>query len=248
VVLDVETGDEVLSLEGQLHGLLDVAWSPDGTSIATSGVDGSARIFDAQTGRQRFALLGHLGAIEHVAWSPDSTRLVTASQDGTAKVWLVTEGGGPREIHTLSAQDTRNGVAGVAFSPDGRQVMTGDVGIAATRIWDVTITGDAELANLPAVVFFQSAAAYTTDGRHLVATGPAGSVNVWDARTFGRDRTLGVPAGPTPSPPWPGAGWLATGTGVEAAQIEVSPDGGLVAAVSFSDRPQLFDFRYRVES
>jgi WD40 repeat protein len=156
-------------------------------------------------------------------------------------VWLVTERGGPRELVTLSAQDTRNGVTGVAFSPDGRQVMTGDTGIAATRIWDVTITGDAELANLPAVIFFGSAATYTPDGRHLVATGPAGSVNVWDARTFRRVRTLGPPAGPTPSPPWPGAGWLATDTGVEATQIEVSPDGGLVAAVSFSGRLQVWD-------
>jgi WD40 repeat protein/energy-coupling factor transporter ATP-binding protein EcfA2 len=239
VVLDVESGDEVLSLEGHLLGLRDVAWSPDGTAIATS--DGSARIFDARTGRQRFALLGHLGSIVSMDWSPDSTRLVTASQDGTAKVWLVTERGGPRELVTLSAQDTRIGVQGVAFSPDGRQVMTSDVGIAATRIWDVTITGDAELANLPAVVFFPSAATYTPDGRHLVATGPSGSVNVWDARTFRRDRTLGPPAGPTSSPPWPGAGWLATGTGVEATQIEVSPDGGLVAVVSFSGRLQVWD-------
>jgi WD40 repeat protein/DNA-binding SARP family transcriptional activator/class 3 adenylate cyclase len=241
VVLDVESGDEVLSLEGQLHGLFDVAWSPDGTAIATSGRYDSPRIFDARTGRQRFALLGHLGSIESVAWSPDSTRLVTASQDGTAKVWLVTERGGPRELVTLSAQDTRIGVAGVAFSPDGRQVMTGDAGIAATRIWDVSITGDAELANLPAVVFFPSAATYTPDGRHLVATGPAGSVNVWDVATFRPDRTLGLPAGPTPSPPWFGAGWLATGTGVEATQIEASPDGGLVAAVSFNGRLQVWD-------
>ena len=118
--------------------------------------------------------------------------------------------------------------------------MTGDGGIAATRIWDVTITGDAELANLPAVAFFQSAATYTPDGRHLLATGPAGSVNVWDAGAFGRDRTLGPPPA-TPSPPWPGAGWLATGTGIEATQIEVSPDGGLVAAVSFSGRLQVWD-------
>jgi WD40 repeat protein/DNA-binding SARP family transcriptional activator/energy-coupling factor transporter ATP-binding protein EcfA2 len=241
VVLDIESGDEVLSLEGHLHGLFDVAWSPDGAAIATSGLDGSARIFDARTGRQRFALLGHLGTVTSVAWSPDSTRLVTASQDGTAKVWLVTERGGPRELDTLSAQDTRIGVHGVAFSPDGRQVMTSDVGIAATRIWDVSITGDAELANLPAVVLFQSAATYTPDGRHLVATGPAGSVNVWHARTFRRDRTLGLPPGPTPSPPWPGFGWLATGTGAEATQIEVSPDGGLVAAVSFKGRMQVWD-------
>jgi WD40 repeat protein/DNA-binding SARP family transcriptional activator len=241
VVLDVESGDEVLSLEGHLYGLFDVAWSPDGTAIATLGRDGSARIFDARTGRQRFALLGHLGRIGSIDWSPDSTRLVTASEDGTAKVWLVTERGGPRELVTLSAQDTRIGVAGVAFSPDGRQVMTSDVGIAATRIWDVTITGDAELANLPAVAFIQLAATYTPDGRHLIATGPAGSVNVWDARTFTRDQTLGPPAGPTSSPPWPGAAWLPTGTADEAMQIEASPDGGLVAAVSPNGRLQVWD-------
>jgi hypothetical protein len=70
-----------------------------------------------------------------------------ASRVGTAKVWTLFEGGG-RELMILSAQDTRGGIDGVAFSPDGSRVMTGNRDISATRIWDVGRNGHAEVTNL----------------------------------------------------------------------------------------------------
>jgi WD40 repeat protein len=219
VVIDVRSGDEVFTLEGHRNGLHEVAWSPDGMSIATASWDGSARVYDARTGSHRFALLSGGGTVYGLDWSPDSTRLVTAHSDGTARMWLVTEGGA-RELFTLSAQDTSNGITGVAFSPDGTRVMTGDIGATTTRIWDVSISGGAELANLPAATATHNAVAYTPDGRNLLATGATGSVNIWDADTF---TTLGTLSAPTPSSP-------ATAVGTDVLSIELSPDGRLAAA------------------
>ena len=99
VVVDVRSGDEVLTLDDP--GSSGAAWSSDGASIATAGDDGSARIFDARTGRQRFALLGHRDRVTAVDWSPDSNRVVTASQDGTATLWRLAEGGGQRDLHPV---------------------------------------------------------------------------------------------------------------------------------------------------
>jgi WD40 repeat protein/DNA-binding SARP family transcriptional activator len=237
-VVDAATGDELARLEAHTQPLTDLAWSPDGTSIATSSRDSSARIFDADSGSQRFALLGHTSDVMTLDWSPDSDRLVTASADGTAKVWLVTDGG-PQALVTLSAQDTRSGVSGVAFSPDGSRVATGDVGIAAARVWDVGITGDAEFANLPAPRGVHGAAMFIPDGRYLIASGPAGSVTVWDARTFTRVRTLGDPGSSSQTPTEDEASDDPDSAHIRF--IEVSPERQLVAAAGDDGRVRVWN-------
>jgi WD40 repeat protein len=229
-VISVETGDDLLSLEGHLGVLSDVAWSPDGRSIATSGPDGSARIWDATTGDQRFALLGHEAWVNNVDWSPDSGHLATASDDGTAKVWLLTEGG-PRQLVTLAAREMENGVIGVAFSPDGSQLMTGDVDVTATQIWDVSIAGAAEVANFPAVAFHYGSIVFTSNGRHVAAPSVSNAVTIWDPQTGEAVQTLGD--GPTPNPD--GVLEPTLPTDREVGMIAVTPQGTSLAAVSFAD-------------
>ena len=139
VVVDAGSGQELFTLEGHQWGLRDVAWSPDGRWIATSSIDATVRIWEAETGDLQFTLFGHAAEVVGVDWSPDSTRLATGSSDGTTKVWRITDDG-TTELLSFSAQDTRDGVRGVAFSPGGDRVMTGDLGISAVKVWDVEST------------------------------------------------------------------------------------------------------------
>jgi WD40 repeat protein/DNA-binding SARP family transcriptional activator len=241
VVADVGSGDPLFTLEGHLSQVVDVAWNPDGTSIATASLDGTARIFDGGTGAHRLALLGHEGIVLGLDWSPDGSRLVTASGDGTARVWQVTEGGA-RQMITLTAQDMRKGITGVAFSPDGTQVMTGDLASAATTIWDVSLFGDAEVANLPAVAAVVGAVAFTSDGRRLVATSAGGSVTVWDAHTFTQVRTLGVAPGSPPPPTLGGSPQSPPVTSLgDVFSLDVSRDGRLVAAARYDGTVRVWD-------
>ena len=53
--------------------------------------------------------------------------------------------GGFRHLVSVSARDTHNGIAGVAFSPDGERIMTGDWSIASVKVWDVSERAGAEL-------------------------------------------------------------------------------------------------------
>jgi WD40 repeat protein/DNA-binding SARP family transcriptional activator len=239
-VIDIESGDEVFTLEGHSDVLTDIAWSPDGGSIATASPDGSARIFDARTGAPRFAVLGRGGEVYDLDWNPDATRLVTAHGDGAARVWHVTEGG-PREEFALTAQDTRNGVSGVAFSPDGTQVITGDFGTTAARVWDVSITGHAEIANLPAVANAYGALDFASDGRRLVATSAAGSATVWDARAFTSVRTLGAATGSPPAPTLGGPREPPLASGKDVFSLDVSPDDRLVVAARWDGTVRVWD-------
>jgi len=86
-VWDVQSGDEVFSLQGHTSTVTSVAWSRNGLRLATGGRDRTARVWDAQSGAQVLILKGHAGAVTAVAWSPDGSRLATASDDKTVRLW-----------------------------------------------------------------------------------------------------------------------------------------------------------------
>jgi len=66
-----------------------VAFSPDGTRLATGSKDKAARIRDVITGYQQLEVK-HSNNVTAVAFSPDGTRLATGSKDKTARIWDVT--------------------------------------------------------------------------------------------------------------------------------------------------------------
>ena len=64
-----------------------MAFSPDGTRLATGGFSGGARVWDAASGKQLLKV--RHGSAQAVAFSPDGTRLATGGRDGSARVWRV---------------------------------------------------------------------------------------------------------------------------------------------------------------
>src|SRR5262249_44327370 len=67
---------------------MNVAYSPDGKSLATSGEDGTVRVFDPLTGRRKLLLHGHSPNIcWRVTYSPNGTMLASGGRDKTVKIW-----------------------------------------------------------------------------------------------------------------------------------------------------------------
>ncbi|EKV04399.1 Actin cortical patch component, putative [Penicillium digitatum PHI26] len=79
------------SLEGHSGSVLSVAWSPDGSRLASASDNKTVTIWDLVTGQCTSILEGHSNFVMSIAWSPDGSRLASASDNKTVTIWdLVT--------------------------------------------------------------------------------------------------------------------------------------------------------------
>ena len=72
---------------GHTDWVYDVAWSPDGTRIASCSKDKTVQIWDAATGSRIFTYRGHTADVYTAAWSPDGRRIASCWQDKTVQIW-----------------------------------------------------------------------------------------------------------------------------------------------------------------
>ncbi|MBO0779804.1 MAG: hypothetical protein J2P37_13350 [Ktedonobacteraceae bacterium] len=79
VIWDVAAQKSIFSYTGHLGGVNCVAWSPDGTHLASGGLnDLTVQIWNATTGEQAFVFRGHKDSVGYVGWSPDGKSIASA--------------------------------------------------------------------------------------------------------------------------------------------------------------------------
>ena len=75
-----------------------MAFSPDGTILASGSDNAIVDLWEVNTGREIRTLAGHTGSVLSVAFSPDGNTLASGSVDATVKLWDINTGD---EIRTL---------------------------------------------------------------------------------------------------------------------------------------------------
>ena len=115
--------------------VMSLAYSPDGTQVATGAPGGAAAVWEVATGARRAVFKGHEGMVDAVAFSPDGERIVTGGADGTVRIWDVSTGA---QLAVLNGREQHpSEIGSVSFAPDGARVATVSLDGSA-RVWDVS--------------------------------------------------------------------------------------------------------------
>ena len=110
-----------IALQAHTDSITDIAFSPDGTQLATASLDGMIHIWNALEGSQIRTIAGHSAGVRSIDFSPDGTLIASGSDDRTANIWSVADGSLLRTLFPL--MDSR--VVEVEFSPDGTLLALG---------------------------------------------------------------------------------------------------------------------------
>ena len=173
---NVATHTRAAALAGPRGAAFSVAFSPDGTTLASGNSSDPVHLWrlGGRFRRSMTTLPGDTGVMS-VAFSPDGTALAAGNDDKTIRLW---------NLATRTCVATLSGHSGwvhsVAFRPPGGDVLaTG--GDHTVRLWDVR-TG-----RCAAVLAGHSESvrevAYHPDGTLLASGSVDGSVRLWDTGT-----------------------------------------------------------------
>lgn len=210
-VWEVATGRLVRALVGHPWYVYQVAWSPDGRTLATVGAnEAKVRLWDVQTGMLLRSIVNDKGSVGRLAWSSDGKRLAM-SVAASGYMYVYDAATGVR----LNNAGLGTPVAALAWSPDGLVVAYAGPQ-SPIQLWELSQTNKGDIIEVTGDSTYSLA--WSPDGK-TIAVGGAATIRFFD---FAERKLLRTVAG-------------------QGYALEWSPDGKRLASATNNSLLQLWD-------
>ncbi|KAF8301421.1 WD40 repeat-like protein [Clavulina sp. PMI_390] len=212
------TGDQYGQQISDQRSVCSLAFSPDGSVLASGEDFGKIRLWDlnSRLGKGE-PLVGHSDYINSVAFSPSGSILASGSHDRTIRLW-------DPETQTAIGQPIIGHwgrVYSVAFSPDGLTLASGS-GDSTIRFWDIE-TQKQKGDPLHGHTHHVFCVTFSPDGTMIASCSADGTIRLWNVNS---QAAKGKPL---------------TGHQAEVRSVVFSPDGMQLASASIDKTIRLWD-------
>lgn len=178
-----------------------VAFSPDGTLLATGGPQ-AVDVWDIASGQRRVTL--RVASLEStLLFSPDGLSLAVGQDDGAITFWDIRTG----EMIGEPLVGLRGAVTRLAFAADGSLVTASATGAATWDLTGTALSRNAQIASLPEDIVNTPALGFGPDGRDIATYDL--QLSIFDASSLKRRGEPIQAAAPYRYPPGPWAPGLA---------------------------------------
>jgi WD40 repeat protein len=162
ILWDIATGMPITTFYGHGGYIREVVFSKDGRQALSCSGDATIRLWDLENAAELRRLDGQ-APIQSMALSPDERYVLGGSSSGTAKLWDAQTGQAIKSFPWHA-----RAIKSVAFSPDGKYLLTGGDKHDGTVILSDLASGQV-IRRFTFTAFGVSAVAFTPDGKRAVA-------------------------------------------------------------------------------
>ena len=176
------------TLKGHTRHVVSLAYSPEGSALASIGEENSVRVTDLKTGILRWSAgTDSMAYYKPLAWSPLGDLVATEGPDRSVVVRDAATG---VQKHRLLNPGPESRLTGMAFAPDGDLIAVH--GFTRVDRWTLATDGHATIhpateVEGPDSVKLGTCQEMSRDGRTMAVGDDDGSVTIWDLAS-GRKR------------------------------------------------------------
>lgn len=153
-----------------------ISFSPDGEIIASSGEDGSIRLWNLLDNSNKVIDPQKVaqGSVMSVSFNPNGGNIATGGEDGTVRFWNQTGG----EIGSPLKAYHQGKITSISFSPNGEFIATSASNKSPVKLWNI------QSRQLISQLFPQGqgnfeSVSFSPDGQQIITAEQGGIVQLW---------------------------------------------------------------------